>query len=176
MPPHETPLPHETPTLPATLALPDGGALALRRARAGDVPAVVALLADDQLGAARDGLDGPDGAEPYLRAFAEIDADPAHVLVVAEDAGAVVATLQLSILPGLARRGARRGQVEAVRVGRAHRGRGLGSAMLRWAIAESARRGCALLQLTSDASRGDARRFYTRLGFAPSHTGFKLAL
>ncbi|RZU60890.1 GNAT family N-acetyltransferase [Zhihengliuella halotolerans] len=162
--------------LSETLTLPDGGMLALRRARADDVSAIVALLADDQLGAARDGVDGPDGAGPYLRAFAEIDADPSHALVVVEDAGAVVATLQLSILPGLARRGAKRGQVEAVRVGRTHRGRGLGTAMLRWVIAEAERRGCALLQLTSDKSRTDAHRFYTGLGFAASHDGFKLIL
>ena len=85
-------------------------------------------------------------------------------------------TLQLSILPGLARRGARRGQLEAVRVEEGGRGQGLGEAMVRWAVEESRRRGCAVVQLTTDKSRTDAHRFYERLGFERSHEGMKLAL
>ncbi|MGY1729741.1 GNAT family N-acetyltransferase [Geodermatophilus sp. SYSU D01062] len=149
----------------------DGGVL-LREATAGDLPAVVALLADDPLGATRESAD----PVPYERAFAAVAADPAHLLVVAEDAGAVVGTLQLSFVPGLSRGGALRAQVEGVRVAAAARGRGLGEAMLRWCAAESRRRGAALLQLTTDARRPEAHRFYERLGFVPSHVGMKLEL
>lgn len=146
--------------------------MTIRRAIEADVPAIVALLADDPLGAGREGAD----SEPYLRAFHAIDADPAHFLAVAVDADRVVGTLQLTFLPGLSRGGALRAQLEAVRVARDHRSRGLGSELFEWAIAESRRRGCALVQLTTDASRTDAHRFYERLGFVPSHVGYKLAL
>lgn len=149
------------------------GPATLRRARREDVPDIVALIADDQLGATRD---DPGDHAAYLGAFEAIDADPAQTLVVAERDGVVVGTLQLSIIPGLARRGALRGQLEAVRVARGQRGHGLGGAMVRWAVEESRRRGCALVQLTTDKSRTDAHRFYERLGFTPSHEGFKMAL
>jgi len=88
----------------------------------------------------------------------------------------VIATMQLSMLPGLARRGALRAQVEAVRVRADYRSRGLGTALFEWAIAESRRRGCALVQLSTDKSRADAHRFYERLGFVASHEGLKLHL
>jgi GNAT superfamily N-acetyltransferase len=152
------------------------GTVALRRARLEDVPAIVALIAADQLGATRDGVRDEADLAAYTAAFRAIDADPAHVLVVADSAGEIVGTMQLSFLPGLARRGALRAQVEAVRVAERTRGSGLGAAMMAWAIDEARRRGCALVQLTSDKSRTDAHRFYQRLGFAASHEGMKLAL
>jgi GNAT superfamily N-acetyltransferase len=160
------------------LATLDAGssAIFLRRARPGDVAAIVGLLAADQLGAARDGVRTDADMQAYQRAFAEIDRDPAHVLVVAEAEGRVVATMQLSFLPGLARRGALRAQVEAVRVDQAYRSCGVGYAMLTWAISEARQRGCALIQLTTDKARTDAHRFYERLGFVASHEGMKLAL
>ena len=145
----------------------------IRQARREDVAAIVGMLADDQLGSTRDSA---DDLTPYLKAFEEIDADPGELLIVADDAGEAVGTLQLSIIPGLARKGALRGQIEAVRIRASHRGSGLGGELMRWAIDESRRRGCALVQLTSDVTREDAHRFYERLGFAPSHTGFKLKI
>jgi GNAT superfamily N-acetyltransferase len=150
--------------------------IALRRARSADVPALVALLAADQLGAARDGMRDNSDLAAYSAAFQAIDADPAHILVAAESAGEIVGTLQLSFLPGLARRGALRAQIEAVRVAEAARGGGLGAAMMSWAIDEARRRGCVLVQLTTDKSRTGAHRFYQRLGFVASHEGMKLAL
>jgi GNAT superfamily N-acetyltransferase len=144
----------------------------LRRARVEDLPALVALLADDPLGAGREGAD----LRPYGRAFEEIDSDPRHLLVAGWAGGELVATLQLSFLPGLARTGAWRAQVEAVRVGAGARGAGLGAELIGWAVEEARRRGCALVQLTTDKSRGDAHRFYARMGFVASHEGFKLAL
>ncbi|TXR56911.1 GNAT family N-acetyltransferase [Quadrisphaera setariae] len=157
----------------------------LRRAAAGDVRQVVALPADDQLGASRDRAADVRELEPYLSAFEAIDADPAHLLLVAvavshgdddDRCGDVVATMQLSFLPGLARRGALRAQLEAVRVAAAHRSSGLGTAMVGWAAEEARRRGCALVQLTTDKRRTDAHRFYERLGFAATHEGMKLHL
>jgi GNAT superfamily N-acetyltransferase len=144
----------------------------LRRATEADLLDLVRLLTDDPLGRDRE---APDPA-PYRRAFALIDADPAQLLVVAVDGADIVATLQLSFIPGLSRQGALRCQVEAVRVGGAHRGRGLGAAMLGWAIEEARRRGCTLVQLTTDKARDDAHRFYARLGFVASHEGMKLPL
>lgn len=150
-----------------------GASYVVRRAARTDLPAIVALIAADQLGARRDGGD----LAPYERAFAAIDADPAQLLVVVTDeAGAVAGTLQLTVIPGLARRGALRAQIEAVRVRGDLRGQGLGQALLAWAIEEARGRGCALVQLTSDKRRVGAHRYYGRLGFTASHEGFKLRL
>lgn len=149
----------------------DGGTFSLRRARRPDLPAILGLLADDQL--RRE--DGSDLA-PYERAFDAIDADPAHLLVAGGFGGAVVATFQLSFLPGLSRRGSWRAQIEAVRVSEDLRGRGLGALMVGWAVGEARAKGCSLVQLTTDKSRTDAHRFYERLGFVASHEGMKLAL
>ena len=153
-----------------------GGAVLLRRAVVEDVPSIVGLLTDDELGAQRDGIGASEDLQPYLRAFEAVDADDSHLLLVAESNDVVVATMQLSFIPGLARRGALRAQVEAVRVHSDLRSSGLGRAMVAWAIDEAGRRGCALVQLTSDKQRHEAHRFYSGLGFTASHEGFKLAL
>jgi GNAT superfamily N-acetyltransferase len=145
----------------------------IRRATAEDVPAIVAMLADDVLGAARE---TPHDLAPYVAAFAVIDADPHQRLVVAERDGQPVGTLQLTILPGLSRRAATRALVEAVRVSRDERGSGLGARLLTWAIDEARRSGCVLVQLTTDKARTDAHRFYEKLGFEATHLGYKLAL
>jgi GNAT superfamily N-acetyltransferase len=148
----------------------------VRRATAGDVAAIVTLLADDAIGASREADPGADLA-PYLAAFRAIDTDPAQLLIVAADeGGAVAGTMQLTFIPGLARRGALRAQIEAVRVADGYRGQGLGEAMIRWAVGEAGRRGCGLVQLTSDKRRPAAHRFYDRLGFTASHEGFKLRI
>ena len=145
----------------------------VRRATRDDVPAIVALLANDPLGSSREDM---GDLTAYVAAFDRIDADPAHELVVLDDDGVVVGTLQLSLLPGLSRQGATRAQVEAVRVAATHRGQQLGEQLLEWAVDEARRRGAVLIQLTTDASRKDAHRFYERLGFVASHIGMKLSL
>ena len=147
--------------------------LEIRPATRDDVPAIVAMLADDPLGAAREDL---DDAQTYEAAYDRVVADPGQHLVVAERDGSVVGTLQLTVIPGLSRRGATRSVIEGVRVSRDERGTGLGTELVTWAVEESRRLGCTLVQLTSDASRTDARRFYERLGFVASHVGFKLVL
>lgn len=145
----------------------------MRRAVAADLPRIVALLADDPLGQGRE-TGRVDAA--YRDAFAAIDRDPAHILAVADRDGAVIGTLQLTFLPGLARHGMWRAQIEAVRVARHLRGRGTGRFMFDWAIATARDRGCGLVQLTSDGARAGAHDFYDRLGFRPSHVGYKLPL
>lgn len=152
------------------------GPVELRRADLADLPALVKLLAADQLGSTRDGANSDEDMAHYRPAFHAIDSDTAHLLVVAEDDDQVAGTLQLSFIPGLARRGALRAQIEAVRVLEKYRSGGLGTAMIGWAIAEARRQGCALVQLTTDKSRVDAHRFYGRLGFIHSHHGLKLQL
>lgn len=147
----------------------------LREAVIGDVAAIVRLLADDQLGATREAV-GAELPEAYREAFRAIDADPAHLLLVAAEASRIVGTMQLSFLPGLARRGAWRAQIEAVRIASDFRGRRLGRLMFEWVIKEARGRGCGLVQLTSDKQRADAHRFYEQLGFVASHEGFKLSL
>lgn len=149
--------------------------IVIRDAVLEDIGALVALYADDVLGRLRESPGEPLD-EAYRQAFLEIDGDPRHRLVVAEDDGALVATLQLSFLPQLVLRGGERAQIEAVRVRSDRRGRGVGEELLRWAVAEARARGCRLVQLTTDRSRRDAQRFYERLGFTPSHIGMKLAL
>ncbi len=148
----------------------------LRRAVFGDLPAIVELLADDPLGSSRESAAADPDLQPYARAFLAIDDDPAQLLVVATASAAVVGTMQLSFIPGLARRGALRAQIEAVRVQQGYRSQGLGAAMFDWAIAEARRHGCALVQLTTDKTRSDAHQFYDRLGFVASHEGLKLQL
>ncbi|HEY8372045.1 MAG TPA: GNAT family N-acetyltransferase [Pseudonocardiaceae bacterium] len=145
----------------------------IRRATAEDVPAIVAMLADDPLGATRE---SPDDLEPYLAAFRVLDADPHQYLAVADRDGEVVGTLQLTFIPGLSRRAATRAQIEGVRVRSDQRGSGLGAELISWAIEEARARGCRLVQLTSDRTRTDAHRFYERLGFEATHLGYKLTL
>ncbi|MFD8231195.1 GNAT family N-acetyltransferase [Streptomyces sp. NPDC059696] len=149
------------------------GDLEIRAAVADDVPAIVAMLADDPLGAQRE---SPDDLTPYLTALERLSADPNQRLVVAVREGKVVGTLQLTIIPGLSRRGATRSIIEGVRIHADERGSGLGTRLIEWAIEESRDLGCQLVQLTSDKTRTDAHRFYERLGFTASHTGFKLSL
>ncbi len=147
--------------------------LTLRRARLEDVPAMIALLADDEIGATRE---APDDREPYDASFSAIDADANQLLVVGERDGRIIATMQLTFIPGLSRRGGWRAQLEGVRVASAARGDGIGEYLVRWAVDRARERGCAMLQLTSDNRRAEAHRFYERLGFIASHTGFKRPL
>lgn len=149
------------------------GDLDIRPAAAADVPAIVAMLADDALGAQRE---SPDDLTPYLGALDRLRDDPNQHLMVAVRDGRVVGTLQLTIIPGLSRKGATRSLIEAVRIHADERGGGLGTRLIEWAIDASRRRDCQLVQLTSDATRTDAHRFYARLGFEASHVGFKLPL
>jgi GNAT superfamily N-acetyltransferase len=149
--------------------------LRIRRATRSDVPAIARLLADDPLGQRRERYEDPLPPS-YYAAFEAIDDDPRHELVVVEAQGEVVGTLQLTFLPYLTYQGGTRAQIEAVRVDRRYRSHGIGQQLFEWAIARAHESGCHLVQLTTNASRDDAQRFYARLGFVSSHVGMKLDL
>jgi GNAT superfamily N-acetyltransferase len=149
--------------------------LIFRRATEADVPAIIRLLADDMLGASREAT-GAESLPQYLSAFRVIDADANQFLLVVDDGSAIVGTLQLTFIAGLARGGLKRGLVEAVRVARDRRGEKIGEAMLNWAVEKCRGESCGIVQLTTDKARMDAHRFYDRLGFEPSHVGYKMKL
>ncbi|MET8041627.1 GNAT family N-acetyltransferase [Micromonospora sp. NPDC005215] len=144
-----------------------------REAVRADLPAVIALLADDVLGKARDFTEVD---EAYEKAFADITADPRNQLIVAEQDAELVGCLQITYIPGLGRHGSERSLIESVRIRSDRRGQGLGRDLMSWAVDQARERGCALVQLTTDKSRADAHRFYLGLGFVASHEGMKLAL
>jgi len=148
-------------------------AITIRRARRDDVDRIVAMLADDALGRARERIETPL-PDSYFQAFARLDADPNITLVVAEEAGRVVGSLQLCILPGLSSQGASRALVEDVRVDSSCRSRGIGEQLVRRAIDDARAQGCKLVELLTHSTRVDAQRFYERLGFARIHVGMTI--
>lgn len=154
--------------MPATLFV------TIRPARRDDVAAIIAMLADDHLGRARERLEHPLPA-PYYEAFERLSNEPNITLVVAEEEGGrVVGCLQLCILPGLSSQGASRGLIEDVRVASDRRSRGIGEQLVQWATSEAKARGCKLVELLTHHTRADAQRFYERLGFARSHVGMTI--
>ncbi len=150
-------------------------AIVIRKAVAADVAAIVAMLADDALGAKREDASLPL-RDSYRNAFAAIDADRNQLLAVVEQEGEIIGCMQISFIPGLSRMGMWRGQIESVRIASHIRGGGIGRRMIEWAIEQCRERGCGLVQLTTDKSRSDALRFYQSLGFTDSHEGIKLSL
>ena len=140
-----------------------------REATRDDVPAVIALLVDDHLGATREA----DDMARYLAAFDTMQAEGANHLIVGEDNGRIIATYQITFIQGLSLKAARRAQIESVRVASDLRGQGLGAAMMADAEARARAAGCTLMQLNTNKTRRRAHAFYERLGFTPSHTGFK---
>jgi GNAT superfamily N-acetyltransferase len=147
----------------------------IRQATENDLQAIVALFADDPLGGHGDTTD-PEALPHYRAAFDRIAASPNETLYVAEFDGEVVGTFQTMITTTLTGRGASNMIIEAVQTRADQRGRGIGAAMIAFAVEEAKRERLRLVQLTSNAMRKDAHRFYERLGFAPSHLGFKLKL
>jgi len=155
--------------------LPATAMLTYRNATPADLGFIIALIVED--GVIETGDDVADAAHPdYVDALAEITADPNQEMIVVDDDGLPAGCFQLSYLPGLMRRGQKRGQIEVVHVAETHRNRGIGAEMMRWAVERCRERGCSMVQLTSNKKRADAHRFYERLGFQRSHEGFKLYL
>jgi GNAT superfamily N-acetyltransferase len=146
--------------------------LAYRDAVDSDLPFIIGLIVEDSVVATGD--DPADAMHAdYRNALGAITSDPNERMIIVEEDGEPIGCFQLSFLPGLMRRGMRRGQIEVVHVAATHRNRGVGSEMMRWAIEECRTHNCSLVQLTSNKTREDAHRFYERLGFKRSHEGFK---
>jgi GNAT superfamily N-acetyltransferase len=149
--------------------------ISFRPATLEDLPEIVRVLSDDFLGQQRERYEHPL-PEPYIKAFRDIEADPNNALVVAELNGDVVGTLQLTFTPSISFQGAKRCTVESVRVDEKYRGEGIGREMMLWAVERAKQKGCVSMQLTTNAERTDAHRFYENLGFSASHVGMKLKL
>ena len=149
--------------------------IAFRLATRQDLPSIVRMLADDDLGSRRERVENPL-PESYYSAFEQIHKDPNHELVVAERNGEVIGTLHLMFLPSISFQGGLRAQIESVRVDRRFQSQGIGSAMMKWAMDRAKQRGAYVVQLTTHNSRLDAHRFYERLGFKGSHLGMKMSL
>ena len=147
----------------------------IREADETDLEAIVAMLADDPLGKTRERFETPL-PEAYRAAFRAIRAQAGNGVLVAVREGRVVGCLQLTVIPGLSRLGMSRAQIEGVRIASSERGRRIGERLVEEAVTRARAAGCGLIQLTTDATRADAHRFYERLGFTASHVGMKLAL
>jgi LacI family transcriptional regulator len=185
---------------PETPIVTPGGVFVLRRALPADAVGIARVIQDDQHEHHGTTFQNVP-AEAYASAFAAIGADPAQLLIAVRSAdstvigqaispvisqvtgeitgaitGEVVATMQLSFIPGMSRGGGTRLQIEAVLIDEEHRGQGLGTAMVNWALEEGRRRGAVLAQLTTATTREGTDQFYRRLGFEPTHVGFKISL
>lgn len=159
-------------SLPTSIRARDADVL-VRRATRDDLQAIMGLLSDDPISAGRGDVASDEDRPAYAAALDRIIHDPGNDLLLVNRGDAVVATLQLTVIPGMARRGSTRLLVEAVRVASKERSSGIGSALMRWVMEQAAiDLEAGLVQLTSDAARDDAHRFYRRLGFVDSHVGF----
>ena len=144
-----------------------------RKATKADVFAIVEMIADDKLGKTREQFEDPL-PEPYYQAFENINADANQELIVVEDSGEIIGTMQLSFIQYLTYKGGIRAQIEAVRIKKNRRGQGLGKQMFIWAIERAKEKNAHVLQLTTDKKRPEAIKFYEDLGFIKSHEGMKM--
>jgi len=149
--------------------------LKFRQANRQDLPEIVRMLADDFLGATRERDENPL-PESYVKAFEEIEADKNNELIIAEKDSEIVGSLQITLTPSISFQGGKRATVESVRVSGKYRGQGIGQELMLWAINRAREENCVAIQLTTNAERKDARRFYENLGFKGSHLGMKLYL
>lgn len=149
--------------------------LKFRQAKREDLPEIVRMLADDFLGSTRERYENPL-PDAYIKAFEEIDADKNNELIIAEKDGEIVGSLQITFTPSISFQGGKRATVESVRVDEKYRGQGIGKELMIWAINRAKEENCFAVQLTTNADRKDAHRFYENLGFEGSHLGMKLYL
>ena len=149
--------------------------ISFRPARRADLPSIVRMLADDELGSQREHYKDPL-PEPYYSAFEQIDGDPNHELIVAERNGEIIGTFHMMFLPSVSFQGGLRAQVESVRVDKRFQSQGIGTEMMKWTMERAKQRGAHVVQLTTHKTREDAHRFYERLGFKGTHLGMKLSL
>ncbi|HSK72920.1 MAG TPA: GNAT family N-acetyltransferase [Pyrinomonadaceae bacterium] len=149
--------------------------IVFRQAMREDLSEIVRMLADDFLGSRRERYENPL-PESYVKAFEEIEADKNNELIIAEKDGEIVGTLQITFTPSISFQGGKRATVESVRIDEKYRGQGIGKKLMLWAINRAREENCLMLQLTTNADRNDAHRFYENLGFKGSHLGMKLYL
>lgn len=145
--------------------------MVFRKATQGDLSDIIAMLANDPLGALREDLQHP---EKYQKAFERITKDENQELMVVENEnGEIIGTFHLTFIQYLTHQGSIRAQIESVRVREDQRRKGIGEKIFQWALHRAKEKGARLVQLTSDKKRPDAIRFYERLGFTASHEGLK---
>lgn len=147
----------------------------IRKAKYSDLPDIIRLLADDEIGSKREKYDEPL-PQAYYDAFDQIDKDSNNWLMIAELDNKIIGTLQLTFITYLTYQGGTRAQIEGVRTDKSFRGRGIGKSLVEWAINKSKEKGCHLVQLTTDKRRPEALAFYTKSGFVASHEGLKLKI
>lgn len=147
----------------------------IKEAKICDIPSIVLLLADDVIGSKREDITLPL-KQFYIDAFKEISNNPNCYLIVAKQNDNVVGTLQVSIMPGISRKGMFRAEIEGVRVNNKFRGKKIGLSLCEWAIKKAKMKKCGIIQLTSDKKRLLAHKFYENIGFESSHTGMKMFL
>src|SRR3989338_2546214 len=146
--------------------------LVFRKATKLDLPLLVEMLRDDDLGKHREST----SLSTYEGAFLEIETDPDNQILVAELGGKLVAMLQLTFIRHLTFQGGLRAQIEGVRVHTNHRGKGVGKKLIEYAINLAKTKKCHLVQLTSNKTREEALKFYEKIGFSGTHIGFKMEL
>lgn len=146
-----------------------------RKAKFTDLPYIVELLLEDELGATRES-NSSKFDQNYTKAFHKIDSDPNQYLMVVENDDQIIGTCHLTILPSLTFIGSTRMQIEAVRVVEKYRGQKIGSWMFDQAISYAKEHGVSIIQLTTNKKRPKAKHFYEKLGFKASHEGLKLYL
>jgi len=149
--------------------------ISFRLAEDKDLPAIVALLADDEFAENRE-QSNPGAADAYAQAFAAMQGEHFNKMLLAERDARIVGALQLAFVPGLSRKGTKRAIIESVRVASRLRGHAIGTALMKEAVRRAKEGGCGMVQLTSDNRRTRAHLFYRRMGFVQSHFGFKKEL
>lgn len=149
--------------------------LTIRRARASDIDAIVAIYDQDPLTGSREDRNG-EAFDRYAAAFADIDADSRQLLLVAEESGTVTGTVQVTAVQHLMARGFKVAIIEAFFIDAAHQGKGIGARLLESAEQWAMESGCHFIELTSNKQRPQAHRFYQRHGFVATHEGFKKKL
>jgi N-acetylglutamate synthase-like GNAT family acetyltransferase len=146
-----------------------------RKAKLDDLPRLIELLLEDELGQVRESK-SPELDENYIKAFHKIDSDPNQYLMVIENGDEIISTCHLTIMPSLTFIGSTRMQIEAVRIAGKYRGQKIGSWMFDQAISYAKAMDVSIIQLTTNKKRPKAKHFYEKLGFEASHEGMKLYL
>ena len=146
-----------------------------RKARIADLPRLIELLLEDELGQTRESKSAAVHAN-YIKAFHKIDSDPKQYLMVVENGDEIIGTCHLCLMPSLTFIGSTRMQIEAVRVAGKYRGQKIGSWMMTQAINYAKAMDVSIIQLTTNKKRTSAKHFYEKLGLTASHEGMKLYL